>query len=75
MDSVTITVRIPKAMREELRRYKVNVSEVARRALEEEIRRRRLEELEGYAEELGKFFARIPEERIVKSIREDRDTR
>jgi hypothetical protein len=75
MENVTISVRIPKEVREELGRYKVKISEVVRRALEEEIRRRRREELERVAEELGDLLAKIPDERIVKSIREMRGSR
>lgn len=73
MDSVTITVRIPESMKKEIRKYKVNVSEVVRRALEEEIERRRLEELGAVAKDLAEFFSKIPTEEIVRGIREDRE--
>ena len=71
----TITVRVSRKVKEELARYRVNVSEVLRRALEEEIRMRRREELKAIAAQLGEFFAKIPEKEIVKSIREMRERR
>jgi len=75
MKDVSVTVRIPKELKEDLSRHGVEVSRVVRRALEEEVRKRELEELKKIAGELGRFFAKIPEERIVKSIREDRRAR
>ena len=75
MGSVTISVRIPKELKEKIDRYGVRVSEVVRKALEEEVRRRELEESAEAAEELGKFFSRIPDDEIVRSIREFRRAR
>jgi len=73
--SVTISVRIPKELKEKIDRYGVRVSEVVRKALEEEVRRRELEEAAEAAEELGKLFSRIPDDEIVRSIREFRRAR
>lgn len=70
-----IVVRVPKELKESLNHYKVEVSEVVRKALMEEIRRRRLEELREVASRLADFFARIPDEEIVKSIKETRESR
>ena len=70
--SSVITVRVPRELKEELRRYGVEVSEVTRRALEGEVRERRRMELEEAARSLGESLGRIPEDRIVRSIREDR---
>jgi hypothetical protein len=67
-----ISVRIPTELKDDLRRYGIEVSEVTRKALEEEVRRREREELRGMAEELGEFLGKIPRERIVEGIREDR---
>ena len=75
MKDTTITVRVPRKLKEELAKYGVNVSEILRRALEEEVRKRRHEELKAAAAELGEFFSRIPDEEIVKSIRETREGR
>lgn len=70
-----MSVRVPRRLKEELGRYGVEVSEVVRGALEEEVRRRRLEELGKIAGELGELFAKVPEEDIVKGIRETRRSR
>ena len=70
--STVITVRVSRELREALRRYGVEVSEVTRRALEGEVRERRRMELEEAARSLGESLGRIPEGRIVRSIREDR---
>ena len=67
-----ISVRIPTELKDDLKRYGIEVSEVTRKALEEEVRRREREELRGMAEELGEFLEKIPRERIVEGIREDR---
>lgn len=39
-----ITVRIPKKLREEMKKYDLNWSEIIRRAIEREIRRIKMEE-------------------------------
>ena len=69
MSSVVITVRVPKRLKEELDRYGVIVSEVVRKAIEEEVERRRFEEASRAAGKLGEFFAKISEKEIVESIK------
>ncbi len=73
--SVTISVRIPKELKEKIDRYGVRISEVVRKALEEEVRRRELEEAAKAAEELGELFSRVPDDEIVRSVREYRRSR
>ncbi len=72
MTNVVVTVRVPRTLKEEIGRYGISVSEVVRRALEEEVERRRLEEATKASDGLGEFFAKIPEEEITRSIRESR---
>lgn len=67
-----IVVRVPRELKESLSHYGVEVSEVVRKALQEEIRRRKLEELKGAASRLADFLAKIPDEEIIKSIKETR---
>jgi len=74
-ESVNITVRIPRKLKEELRKYGIKISEVVRRALEKEVERRKMEELRRIAGELGDFLSRMSEEEIVKSIKEFRRSR
>ncbi len=73
--SATITVRIPKKLKEELRRHGVNISAVVRKALEEELEKIREAELRKAARRLGDLFEEIGEENILTSIREDRGRR
>jgi len=75
MEKVTISVRIPKEVKEELSRYKIEISRIVRKALEEEVRRKKLEELKKAASKLGDLFTKIPNEEIVKSIKETRRSR
>jgi len=68
-DYVTVSTKVRRELKEEAERLGVRISEVLRRALEEEVRRRKLEE------KLGEALDRIDIDRVVKSIREDREGR
>lgn len=75
MGYVTVSAKIPRALKELLDRYNVRPGPVIRRALEEEVRRRVLEELEGLSKELSKELSAIPDEEVVELIRRDREGR
>jgi len=75
MKDATITVRVSQKLKEDLRRYRVNLSEIVRESLKEEVRKRRLEDLRKVAGELGELLAKIPEEEIVESVKETRRRR
>ena len=70
--SVTVSVRIPRRLRDEAERCGINISEVARGALEEEVRRRKLEEAAAAARRVGELFSRISVEEMVGWLREAR---
>lgn len=72
MNDVVITVRVPKTLKEKISEYGITVSEVVRKALEEEVERMRLEEAREASDGLGELFAKVPEEEIIKSIKESR---
>ena len=72
-DYVTVSTKVRRILKEEAERLGVKISEVLRRALEEEVRRRKLEELEKKLGEVGEALDRIDIDRVVKSIREDRE--
>ena len=74
-DYVTVSTKVRRRLKEEAERLGVKISEVLRRALEEEVRRRKLEELEEKLSEIGEALDRIDIDRVVKSIREDREGR
>jgi len=75
MDTVVVSARVPRKLKEALQRHGVNISQVIRRALEEELERIRLEEARKAAKRLAEFLKDIPVEEIVRSIREDRLSR
>ena len=67
--SAIVSVRIPKELKDEIKKYGINISHVVRKALEEELRKKKIEEAKEAAKRLGKFFSKIPEEDIVKCIK------
>ena len=72
---MTVSTKVRRELAERARELGVNVSEVLRRALEEEVRRRELELLERRLEEVGAALDRIDIEEIVGIIREYREGR
>jgi antitoxin CcdA len=70
---VTVSTKVRKELRDEARRLGINISEFLRKALEEEVRRRRIELLKKRIEEISGVLERIDIERITHSIREDRE--
>lgn len=72
---VTVSAKVRKELKEEAERLGVKISEVLRCALEEEVRRRKLEELEKRLEKLRGTLDKLDVNRIVRMIREDREAR
>ncbi|MCS7366040.1 MAG: hypothetical protein NDF54_11440 [archaeon GB-1867-035] len=70
---VTVSVKIPRKLKEKLEEYGIKPSELLRKAIMEELRRREIENLEKMREELGEVIAKFSKNFIVKSIREDRE--
>jgi mRNA-degrading endonuclease RelE of RelBE toxin-antitoxin system len=69
-----ITIRVPRKVKEKLKKYNVNVSETVRKVLDkylEELERKDLEEkLEQVKEHIGD---KIDPELLAKLVREDRE--
>ncbi|MCE4621196.1 MAG: type II toxin-antitoxin system CcdA family antitoxin [Desulfurococcales archaeon] len=72
---VTVSAKVRRELLEEARRLNINISELIRRALEEEVRRRRLLRLEERLREKQGILAKIDVDELVRLIREDRDAR
>lgn len=72
---VTVSVKIPREVKEKLEGYGVKISEVVRKAIEEEFRRVVVEELKKEIEKNRDIIDKISTEFIVESIREDRERR
>jgi uncharacterized membrane protein len=72
---VTVSARIRRELYEKLKRYGIVVSDVIRRALEEEVRRREEEEVAKMLDKAQEILARIPSEELVEAIRAGREER
>ena len=74
-ESVTVSTKIPKQLKERIQQLKIKPSKILRKALEDEVKKRELEELKEEIKKLKPVLEQISMEDIVKSIREDRDKR
>jgi len=72
---VTVSTKVRRELLEEAKRLGINVSEFLRRALEEEVRRRRLMSLEESLKKMRHVLDKIDVNEVVELIREDRETR
>jgi len=70
-----VTVRVTKSLKENARKYKIDVSKTVRVALEDEIGKREEEELTQALSDIKTILQKIPDEEIVKAIRESREQR
>jgi hypothetical protein len=68
---VTVSTKVRRELVERAKRHGVNISEVLRRALEEEVARREEEEARRSARRIAREL-RMPEEEVARLIREDR---
>ena len=73
MGYVTVSAKIPRKLKGLLDRYRVKPSPIIRKALEEEVRKRMLDEIEERAKWLSRKVSHIPEDEIARIIREDRE--
>ena len=73
--SEVLTVRVDKALKGKIRKYKISVSKIARRAIEEEIGKRERQELTDAIIEMKTLLEKIPDQEIIKAVRESRDQR
>jgi len=71
----TVSAKIPPDMSRKIKEYRINVSETIRKALDEEIKRRKAAEIEAGLEGMKDTLAKISIDEVVQMIREDRDQR
>jgi len=69
---VTVSAKVRRELKEEAERLGIRISEVIRRSLEEEVRKRKLEIIRKKLEEIGDVLEKLDVDRLVKHIREDR---
>jgi hypothetical protein len=74
-DQVTVSAKIPGALKKKLSKLGVNVSGVMRGALQLEVKRLERERLSKLAEDAGAILQKIPPQEIIESIRASRDNR
>lgn len=79
MGWVTVSTKVRREVLEKARKLGINVSELLRRALEEEVERREMEELAKLATRVAEDLRRISntygEDFVARIIREMRDSR
>jgi antitoxin CcdA len=73
--SEVVTVRVDKTLKKKIKKYKINVSKITREALEEEIKKKERQELANAVSEMKTILNKIPDDEIVRAIRESRDQR
>jgi len=74
-DCVTVSTKIPKPLKERMIKLKIKPSKLLRKAIEDEVKRKEVEELKNQIAKLKPILDKISIEDVVKSIREDRDSR
>lgn len=72
----TVTARVPEELKAQIDEYDINVSDVVRSALEAEAQRQRRAALIERGNELSRRVGeQLDTERVVETIREDRESR
>ena len=72
---VTVSTKIPKQLKEKIQRLRIKPSKILRKALEDEVKKREMEELKEEINKLKPVLEKVSMDDIVKSIREDRENR
>jgi len=73
--SEVVTIRVDKVLKEKIKKYKISISKITREALEEEIEKHERQELTNAINEMKTLLNKIPDDEIIKAIRESRDQR
>ncbi len=73
--SEILTVRVDKALKKKINKYKIPVSKITRQALEEEIKKHEKQELTEAILEMKNLLEKIPDQELTNTIRESRDQR
>jgi antitoxin component of RelBE/YafQ-DinJ toxin-antitoxin module len=71
----TVSVKVPAEMKQKLKKYGIKPSKLLRKTLEQEIRKREIEEIKTEIQDLGDALTRIDMADVVSTIRTDRDMR
>lgn len=71
----TVSVKVPAEVKQKMRKYGIKPSKLLRETLEQEIRKREIEEIKSEIQELGAALDRIDMSQVVSTNRADRETR
>ncbi len=74
-EMVTISVKIPAGLKERMNKSHIKVSEVVRKLLEREMLEKEAYKINEEVKRHKRLFSRLSVEGVVKSIREDRESR
>ena len=74
-ETTTVSAKISKELRQKLDKYHVQVSEVIRAALENEISKKEEERLAARLDHAKTILKKVPARLVTDIIREDRDAR
>jgi len=69
---ITVSVKVPRRLKELLDKYGIRPGPLVRQALEEEVRKAVLRELEDEIKGISEEMQGISDEEVVRLIREDR---
>lgn len=72
--STTVSAKVPTELKERAQELGINISNLTRESLRDEVEKRERELLKKQAKEAGKILEKIPREDIVKVIRETRES-
>ncbi len=72
---VTVSAKVPRRLKELMDRFGIKPGPIIRRALEEEVVKRVLREVEDDVKELSTSLSHISDEEIARLIRADREGR
>jgi len=72
---ITVSAKVRKELYEKIKKFKIPISKVIRKALEEEVRRKEEEEIREALKKAQEILKDIPPEELVKVIRESREER
>ena len=73
--SEVLTVRVDRVLKEKIRKYRISASKIARHALEEEIKKHETQEMADAVSEMKTLLSKIPDNEILRVVRESRDQR
>lgn len=75
MSYVTVSAKIKKEFYQKLKKYRIPISKVIRKALEEEVQKREEEEIREALARAQEILRKIPSTEIVQAVRTTRDER